>query len=145
MARPKPRKWIPKNPDKYIGDVNNIISRSSWETRLLNWLDASPSVLCYNSEEFIVPYISPIDGRPHRYFVDFLAKVKTRSGIKTYAIEVKPQREMVPPVQSKNKKKMLTETTTYLVNQAKWEAARAICKQKGIEFIVLNENDLGIK
>lgn len=146
MARPKPRKWTPKNPEKYAGNVDNIITRSSWETKMLNWLDVNPSVIMYNSEEFVIPYISPLDQKQHRYFVDFLAKMRLKDGSeKVYAIEVKPKKEQLPPVHSKNKKLLLERTQTYIVNQAKWEAAKAICNRKGIQFIVINEDDLGIK
>ena len=57
MKRPALRKWEPKNPDKYAGDVNNIISRSGWETKFFNWCDNNPSVIAWNSEEVVVPYI----------------------------------------------------------------------------------------
>ena len=58
----------PKNPSKYRGDPSNIIFRSSWELRFMTYLDAHPDVLEWSSEEFCIPYVSPIDGRIHRYF-----------------------------------------------------------------------------
>lgn len=142
---PKPRKWKPKNPEKYVGDVNNIIARSSWEIKLLNWLDTSPSVINYNSEGLVVPYLSPIDNGPHKYYVDFLAKMRLKDGsVKTYAIEVKPKAQCLPPRKTRNKERMITEVTTYVVNQAKWNHAKAFCEKLGIAFLVLNEEDLGI-
>jgi hypothetical protein len=142
---PKPRKWTPKNPEKYVGDLNNIIARSSWEIKLLNWLDGNPSVIIYNSEGLIVPYLSPVDNKEHKYYVDFLAKMRLKDGtIKTYAIEVKPAKEMVPPRKNKNKERMITEVTTYVTNQAKWAYAKEYCESRGIVFLVLNEHDLGI-
>lgn len=142
---PKPRKWIPKNPDKYIGDVNNIITRSSWETKFLVWLDSNPSVIRWNSEEMVVPYFNPLDSKMHRYFVDFVATMKLKSGIeKTYAIEIKPLVQCLPPKPNKNRQRLLLETSTYIINQEKWKAARKYCSDKGIEFLVLTEKDLGI-
>jgi hypothetical protein len=142
---PKPRKWKPRNPEKYVGDINNIIARSSWEIKFLNWLDTSPAVISYNSENLCVPYLSPVDNKQHRYYVDFLAKMRLKDGsIKTYAIEVKPKKEMLPPRKNKNKERMITEVSTYVVNQAKWAHAKAYCDKLGIAFLVLNENDLGI-
>lgn len=145
MSRPKPRKWTPKNPDKYAGNAKNIITRSSWETRAMHYLDLNENVLLWASEEFAIKYISPLDGMEHRYFIDFLAKMKTKTGIKTFAIEVKPNAERFPPKPTKNKKLFMEAISTYTVNQAKWAAAEAFCKEKDIVFIVIDEYDLGIK
>lgn len=145
MARPKPRKWKPKNPEKYVGDVNNIVTRSSWETRAMSFFDLNENVLMWASEEFNIKYVSPIDMKEHKYFCDFLAKMKLRDGsIHTYLIEVKPFSECHPPT-TKNKKLFLSQMQTYIVNQAKWAAAELFCKEKGITFLVLGEFDLGIK
>jgi len=145
MAFPKPRKWIPKNPEKYIGDVKNIVTRSSWETRTMNLFDTSDNVLLWCSEEFNIKYVSPIDNRVHRYFCDFLVKMKKRDGtVGTFLVEIKPNAERYIP-KTKNKKQFLTEMQTYLTNQAKWKAAEAFCLEKGIKFLVLDEYDLGIK
>ena len=142
---PKPRKWKPRNPEKYVGDINNIIARSSWEIKLLNWLDASPAVISFNSEGLVVPYLSPIDNSMHRYYVDFLAKMRLKDGsIRTYAIEVKPKAQCLPPRKNRNKERMITEVTAYVVNQAKWTYAKAHCEKLGVAFLVLNEEDLGI-
>jgi hypothetical protein len=138
---PKPRKWVPKNPEKYKGDVTNIISRSSWETKFLNWADNNPNVIAYSSEELCIPYYSPIDDKQHRYFPDFLLRMKTKDGEKTFLVEIKPYSQCIKPT-TRNKKRYLAEAQTYIVNQQKWEAARNWCKIKGIEFIVLTEKDL---
>ncbi len=137
--------FVPVHPEKYVGK-SQISYRSSWELRLMKWLDNHQSIICWNSEDFIVKYVSPIDNRQHKYYIDFVAKMKLRDGSeKTYAIEVKPLKEMLPPSNKiKNKQRLLTETTTYIVNQAKWTTAKEYCMKIGIEFIVLNENDLGI-
>ena len=83
----------PTKPKKYKGDARNIICRSSWERRFCNWCDTNESILEWGSEEFWIPYLSPIDNRTHRYFPDFIIKVKESTGnIKTYVIEVKPKR-----------------------------------------------------
>ena len=146
MSRPKPRKWVPKHPEKYAGDVRNIIARSSWEIKLLNWLDNNDSVLMYASEEFSIQYFSPVTNSMHRYFPDFLTKMKLRDGsVKTFLIEVKPFDQCSPPKQNKNKKQYLNEICTWKINEAKWEAARVFCKKNNIEFILLTEYDLGIK
>ena len=134
----------PKFPEKYVGDVNNIYYRSGWEKKFMNWCDSNPNVLKWNNEELVVPYISPVDMKPHRYFVDFVIMVKTRSGeLKKYAVEVKPESQTVPPKQrSKKTNKYINEVATYAVNQAKWKAADEFCRQKGLDFIVLTEKHL---
>ena len=135
----------PKNPRKYVGDHTNIIWRSTWECRVMTWLDNNPNVISWASEELIVPYISPVDGRWHRYFPDFLVKVNTQQGPKTMLIEVKPKKQTQPPKQQKRvTKKYITEVTTWGVNQAKWKAAEEYCLDRGWEFKVITEDHLGL-
>ena len=84
--------FIPKNPQKYRGDHTNIIYRSSWECKVMSWLDNNDNILSWASEELIVPYISPVDNRKHRYFPDFIVKARTKDGtVKTMMLEVKPK------------------------------------------------------
>lgn len=135
-------KYKVKNPHKYMGDINNIIYRSSWELKFLNWCDSNQHVVKFSSEEVIIPYVSPVDNRPHRYFVDF--KIVLSTG-KTYLIEIKPACQTVPPTGTKKTKRLLQETATFLVNQAKWDAAEKFAKVRGWEFKVLTEYDIGLK
>lgn len=140
------RKFIPKNPEKYAGDPTCIIMRSSWETKFALWCDSNPAVIKWHSEETIVPYISPIDNRPHRYFIDFRVKIKDKSGaVKEYLVEIKPFSQTIPPVPpSRKTARFLKEVQTWGVNDAKWKAARRFAKDRGLEFIILTENELGI-
>lgn len=135
----------PKNPHKYIGDSNNIVYRSSWECRVMNWLDQNDDILSWASEELIVPYKSPVDNRFHRYFPDFLVKVRTRDGnTKTMMIEIKPKKQTLPPEQKKRvTKQYIEEVMTYGINQAKWKAAQEYCLDRGWEFKVMTEEHLG--
>jgi len=146
MRRPQPIRWKPKNPQKYLGDYNNIWARSSWEVRVMNWFDRNPDIIEWGSEELVIPYISPVDGRPHRYFPDFFVKVKTKDGkTKTMVIEVKPDRETKEPKQRQRiTKQYIDEVVTYGVNQAKWKYAEEYCLDRGWEFKVLTEKHLGI-
>ena len=94
-------RFKPSNPQKYIGDHNNIIYRSSWECRVMNWLDKNPEIVSWGSEELVIPYKSPVDGKYHRYFPDFIVKVRTKDGnIKTMMVEVKPEKQSRPPERS---------------------------------------------
>ena len=141
-------RFHPQNPEKYRGDIQNIIYRSSWELKFMQWCDRNPNVIEYASEELCIPYLSPIDNRVHRYFPDFIMKVKEQSGeIKKYIIEIKPKRQTVPPVQTSKKrtKTFINEVKTYVVNEAKWKAAEEWCKDHLLEFKVITEDQLGIK
>jgi len=138
-------KFVPKHPEKYVGDVSNIFFRSSWERKAMIFFDDNPNILKWNSEEIPIPYISPIDNLPHRYFPDFLIMVKTRDGsIKKIMVEVKPSIQCVPPTQKKNTKRMLLEVKTYSINISKWAAARKWCSEHNMEFQILDEFSLGI-
>ncbi len=140
------RKFIPKNPGKYAGDPTCIIMRSSWETKFALWCDTNPAVIKWHSEETIVPYISPIDNRPHRYFIDFRVKIKDKNNaIKEYLVEIKPFSQTIPPIPpSRKTQKFLNEVQTWGVNEAKWKAATRYAKDRGLEFIILTEHELGI-
>lgn len=137
----------PKNPTKYRGDPTNIIYRSSWELRLMSYLDDHKDVISWGSEEVVIPYRSPIDGRVHRYFVDFIVTKINSSGLKeTSLIEVKPFSQTKPPAKkTKVTKQYINEVTTWGVNEAKWKAAIEYCKDRGWTFHIFTENELGIK
>jgi len=140
--------YKPEYPNKYKGDPNNIICRSSWERKFCRWCDLSESVLEWGSEEFFVKYFDPVTNRVRRYFPDFIIKVREQSGeIKKYVIEVKPKRQTVPPVQTSKKRTRtyITEVKTYATNEAKWKAAREFCEDRMMEFKIITEDNLGIK
>jgi hypothetical protein len=130
--------YKPKNPKKYIGDLSKVVYRSSWEHKLCRKFDDSSNVIGWCMEENVIPYISPVDGRMHRYFMDFMVVTKDKRVI---LIEVKPFAQTQPP-KTRNKERLLYETKTYLVNQAKWKAAEQYCKEKGWVFKVVTEKDL---
>jgi hypothetical protein len=139
-------RFTPKNPQKYIGDPKNIIYRSSWECKVMSWLDRNSDIISWASEELIIPYISPVDNRKHRYFPDFIVKAKTRDGsLKTLMLEVKPKKQTLPPEPRKRvTKQFINEVTTYAVNQAKWKAANEFCLDRGWEFKLITEDHLGL-
>ena len=129
-------------PEKYQGDASNVIMRSSWETRFANWCDKNPAIIKWSSEETIIPYRCPTDNKIHRYFVDF--KITTVAG-KTYLVEVKPQKQTQPPeFPGKRTQRYLVESLTYMKNCAKWEAAQNFAKDRGWEFKIITEHELGI-
>ena len=138
-------RFQPKNPKKYNGDANNIIYRSTWEVRVMKWLDEHPNVVWWASEELPIPYKSPLDNRIHRYFPDFIAKIKQKDGsVMTYIIEVKPLEQTKMPVQKKKTQRYIREAATYVVNQEKWKAADIFCQEHGWKFMIMTEKELGI-
>jgi len=148
MAGTIKSRYKPEYPRKYKGDPNNIICRSSWERKFCRWCDLNENILEWGSEEFCIPYRSPVDRRVHRYFPDFIIKVREQTGdIKRYVIEVKPKKQTRPPVQTTKKrtKTYINEVKTYAVNEAKWKAADEWCKDRLLEFKIITEDQLGIK
>ena len=144
MSKYHQGKYTPRNPEKYVGDVSNIVYRSGWEKKFLLWCDMNPNVLQYSSEEVVIPYISPIDGKAHRYFVDAAITVKTRNGeIKKYLIEIKPKAQTLQPKKpSKITKRYLQEIETYAINLAKWEAATIFAEKNNFKFQILTEEHI---
>ena len=140
-------KFSPKNPQKYRGDFTNIIYRSTWECRVMTWLDNNDSIIEWGSEELVIPYRSPVDNRVHRYFPDFYGKVKQKDDtIRVMILEVKPARQTKPPEKKKKvTKQYIQEVVTWGVNEAKWKAATEFCLDRGWTFKILTEHDLGLK
>jgi len=133
-----------KNPSKYIGDPTKIIYRSLWERRFMLYCDDNENVLSWGSEEVVVPYKSPVDGKMHRYYVDFIVKVKTKDGNTSMKlIEVKPKKQCLPPKrQSRKTRRYINEVKTWGVNSAKWEAATEYAESRGWVFQILTEKEL---
>ena len=111
------------------------------------YCDLNENILEWGSEEIVIPYRSPIDNRVHRYFPDFYVKLKETTGkIKKYIIEVKPKKQLKPPVKTKRQTKgYLREAYEYARNQAKWKAAVEYCQDRLYEFKVMTEDELGVK
>ena len=108
------------------------------------WLDKNPKVLKWSSEEVIIPYHSPVDGQMHRYFVDFFVRFLGKDGIvKEKLIEIKPHGQTIQP-RNKHGKNYQSQVETYVINQAKWEAATKYAKSRNMEFQVLTEHHLGL-
>ena len=138
-------KYKVKNPQKYIGDSTNVIYRSLMELNFMKWCERSEKVLKWNSEEVVIPYISPMDKKRHRYFPDFL--IQTNKG--WTLIEVKPLIQTKPPkkiliekVTLKKKRRYDKAVKTWLVNEAKWNAAKKVCEVNGWKFELMTEKQL---
>ncbi len=140
-------KYTPQNPSKYKGNPSQIIYRSLWERKFMVYCDTNKSIIEWGSEELIIPYLSPWDGRIHRYFPDFYIKVKQHDDtIKKFIIEVKPKAQCKPPTTTPKRKtkRWFEEVKTWGVNQSKWKYAVEWCNQNNMEFKILTEEHLNI-
>lgn len=142
---PEPIRFIPKNPKKYVGNINSIIMRSSWESKFAIWLDSNPAVISWGSEIKAIPYHSTVDGKIRRYYPDFWVLVKGKDGQdKRLLIEIKPRSQILPP-KSRKRDTLREDTITWKRNQDKWTAAREYASRIGFEFVLMDEYSLGIK
>lgn len=142
MSKFRQNYYIPKNKDKYLGDITKVFYRSSWEKKFMEWCDNHQSIIRWNSEGLVIPYIKPTDNKMHRYFIDFYIEYKNTKGqIIKEAIEIKPHAQTKIPRKSKTKSN-LYESVTYAINVSKWKAANKWCKERGITFRILTEKEL---
>lgn len=153
MAKFKQGFYEPVYKEKYIQPFDRTMNkgqwpeyRSSWELLFFKFCDANPAIARWTAEPFAIYYISPKDNRQHRYFID--GYIEWNNGLK-YLVEIKPFKECHPPKPPKSQTprtqmRFQKAYETYLVNQAKWDAARDFCGKKGLKFIVLTEKELGV-
>lgn len=118
--------------------------RSSWELHFCKWCDYNPNVLEWMSEGIIIPYVSPVDTKTHRYFVDNSLVLNERGHKRRYLVEIKPYSQTQRPVMRGRKKQstFLHEQTTYDINQAKWRAAKQWAEEHNYKFLILTEREL---
>lgn len=138
--------FAPKNSHKFIGKENPIY-RSSWELKFFRWADCNENVIKWGSENVIIPYVSPIDKRVHRYFVDnFILFKDSNNDVKKFLIEIKPSVQVTQPIITSTKKKstLIYEQKTWVINQAKWESAKRWARDRNCEFLILTEKELGV-
>ena len=141
MAKSYRGLYRPTNPKKYVGNTKQIVYRSLLERRFMRYCDLNQDILYWASEELPVRYYNPLDKKYHRYFPDFV--VKTVNNEK-YMIEIKPSRQVTKPKPPKKKtKSYMRESFEYIKNQAKWQAAKSYCDDKGMKFKLITEKDLG--
>lgn len=139
-------RFHPQYPEKYVGNANNIIYRSSWELKFLKWCDRNSNILRYGSEEISIPYYDPVRKKVRRYYPDAFVEIIHKDGRKCkYLVEIKPKKQTMPPKQkSRATKSYINEVYTYATNEAKWKAAIEFCKDNLMEFKIITEEDLGI-
>jgi hypothetical protein len=139
--------YEPTNPDKYIGDIHNIIYRSSWEYRFCMYCDNNDSIVKWSSEPITIRYYNPLDKKEHDYHVDFYIKVQSGEEFQEWIIEIKPEKQTKKPLYEGNM--TLTKLKSYnrnmqiwITNQAKFKAAREWAEKRDFKFGVVDENFL---
>lgn len=145
MAETLKGRYRPRNPEKYRGDVANIFYRSSWELDIMRWLDKRTDIIWWMSEERCVWYYNPITKKNARYFPDFIIHYRNKEGIEiTEVLEVKPKRQVKGPNPNPKRKTKawVKSVQTYLINQAKWDAATGWCEDRGYNFRLITEDHM---
>jgi len=138
MAKFHKGKFTVKNPKKFVGSKSPTF-RSSWESAFMQFCDTHPSVVKWASECVKIPYIHPFTGKQTNYVPDFLVQYQDKSGkLITELVEIKPKNQSI--IESKNQNRRLAETVA--INHAKWEQAMRWCKQNGLRFRVVTEEDI---
>ncbi len=133
--------YKPINPKKYIGNLDNLIFRSSLEKKWFRFFDLHNSIVQWKCEETIVTYVSPLDGRSHRYYIDVYIKyINKKNVVKEALIEIKPLSQVSRPKIPKYKtKSFIHQVNTYLVNEAKWNQAKKVAVENDMDFKILTE------
>jgi hypothetical protein len=137
----------PRHPEKYKGNPMQIVYRSLWECKFMSYLDQHPDVILWQSEELAIPYRSPVDGKIHRYFPDFVVKKRDKNGtVATIMVEIKPAKQTSPPKHpGKLTRRYIQEVYEWGKNEAKWKAAQEFCADRKWQFKIMTEKELGIK
>lgn len=130
-----------KHPEKYIG-LRTPTYRSSWEWAVMQFCDNNPAIQKWASESIKIPYQDPLTGKYSIYVPDFFLNYVDRTGKQHAEVwEVKPLNQTSKEKVGRNK----VNQAHYIRNMAKWEAARAWCKQQGILFRILSDSDIFFK
>ncbi len=138
MAHFAQGKFSLKNPEKYMGNRTPTY-RSGWEFTFMKFCDEHPAIKNWASEAVRIPYRNPLTGKQTIYVPDFFIVYADKNGKqRVEVIEVKPENQTIKEKLGRSRHNQ----ASWVVNQAKWEAARAWCKQQGIYFRIVTESDI---
>ncbi len=150
--------WNPKynqgvynliHPEKYIGNPIDIKFRSSWEGAFCRYLDTNERIIRWGCEQPVITY-SDLRGKVHRYFPDFYYEMIRNGDSNDYLkviVEIKPSKELVPPVKPLNETAKALQNYEYAVrthikNKLKWSAASDYASKMGMEYVIITEDRL---
>lgn len=155
--------YIPKYKDKVLklNTQGGVYYRSSWEKKIMTWLDHNKSVTKWGAECMRIPYqMTHYEGgdvriKEHSYFPDFYYEMRDNQGVlKQVVVEVKPYKEykmvqdlnegklQVPEKGLKKLKNFEYDLKMAHKNKNKWETMIKWCNKKGYEFIIITEHHL---
>ena len=138
MAKYSQGTYVVQNPEKYVG-TKDPIYRSGWEHTFMMFCDNNPSIQEWASEPVKIPYRDPLSGRQTVYVPDFLIKYIDRNQkAHVEVVEIKPAKQQILEKVGKNP----YDQAQFVKNMAKWEAARAWCKNQGLTFRVITEDQI---
>ncbi len=127
-----------KNPEKYVGSKDPVY-RSGWEHTFMLFCDNNPAIQQWASEPVKIPYRDPLTGKQTVYVPDFFISYVDRNQKKhAEIVEIKPANQQILEKVGKNP----YNQAQYVKNMAKWEAANVWCRNQGIKFRIINENDI---
>lgn len=138
-------KFRPRHPEKYLGNYGNILYRSSWELKVMQWCDQSEQIIAWQSEERRVPYYDPVAKKRRTYYPDFYIRYRRNDGIIVEElVEVKPAKQVKGPPQNPKRRTRawMNEVRTYVTNTAKWKAAAEYCEDRGYNFRLITEKEI---
>lgn len=129
-----------KNPQKYIGNGKPKY-RSGWELTFMMFCDNNEKIINWASESIRIPYKNPLTGKQTIYVPDFFVVYQNKFGkVQAELVEIKPKKQTI----IQEKITSARDKLAIIVNHAKWQAAQAWCKNKGIVFRVINEDQIFI-
>ena len=135
-------KYTVKNKEKYMGDYTKVRFLSLWELFFCRYLDNSPEVAKWNSEDCHIDYILECNNTQHYYMIDFYVIMKDGRKI---LFEIKPYKQTILPKKGKKvTRRYIGECFMYNKNLNKWKAARKFAELNGAEFIILTEKELKV-
>lgn len=127
------------NPIKYVGDINRVIYRSSWEQKTFHYLDTNSNVKQWGSEIVCIPYQCRSDGKLHRYYIDLY--IVLEGGLKPLLVEIKPKYKRYL-LESKRSKMSFRSALEFAKNTSKWEAANIYARKNNMIFKIWSEDSL---
>ena len=155
--------YIPKNKDKVIklNTQGGVYFRSSWEKKIMHWLDSNSTITKWGAECLRIPYqMTHFDNgdtkiKEHSYFPDFYYEMRLSDDtLKQVVVEVKPMKEFqmvqdlnegklnVPENGMKKLKNFEYDLKMAYKNKQKWETMINWCNKKGYDFIIITEQHL---
>lgn len=146
MRESKTGWFMPKNLEKYIGQILPVKYRSSWERTTMMFLDNNPNIVRWSYESIQIPYYKPMPNgimRPAIYYPDVYVEYNDKNGVyHRELIEIKPKKQ-TKQSRSRNTRVKMAESYVFSVNTAKWEAAKRWCAHQGnVEFRILTETSI---